>query len=110
MKGGMGMGNMGKMMKQLQKMQSQMAKVQEEIAEKVVEGSSGGGAVRVEVNGQKELLSVKIDEEVLSQDNREMLEDLILTAVNEALRKVDEMIAAEMQKVAGSVKLPPGLF
>ncbi|HOB87051.1 MAG TPA: YbaB/EbfC family nucleoid-associated protein [Bacillota bacterium] len=106
----MGMGNMGKMMKQLQKMQSQMAKVQEEIAEKVVEGSSGGGAVRVEVNGQKELLSVKIDEEVLSQDNREMLEDLILTAVNEALRKVDEMIAAEMQKVAGSVKLPPGLF
>jgi nucleoid-associated protein EbfC len=103
-------GGMGKMMKQLQKMQSDMAKMQEEMAEKVVSATSGGGAVRVETNGQKELVSVHIDPEVLQEENREMLEDLILAAVNESLKKVDDMMAAEMQKLTGGMNLPPGLF
>lgn len=103
-------GGMGKMMKQLQKMQSDMAKMQEEIAQKVVSATSGGGAVRVETNGQKELVSVQIDPEVLQEENREMLEDLILAAVNESLKKVDDMMAVEMQKLTGGMNLPPGLF
>ncbi len=107
MNGGM---NMGKMMKQLQKVQAQMAKMQEELADRVIEASSGGGAVRVEANGQKELVSVQIDPEVMAEDNREMLEDLITAAVNEAFKRVDEMISAEMQKVTGGMDLPPGMF
>ncbi len=103
-------GGMGKMMKQLQKMQSDMAKMQEGLAQKVVSATSGGGAVKVETNGQKELVSLEIDPEVLQEENREMLEDLILTAVNESLKKVDDMTAAEMQKLTGGMNLPPGLF
>ena len=103
-------GNMGKMMKQLQKAQAQMAKMQEQLGEKTVESSSGGGVIRVEVNGHKELLTLKIDPEALGEENREMLEDMILAAVNEALRKVDEMIGSEMQKVTGGLNLPPGMF
>ncbi|MEW5785071.1 MAG: YbaB/EbfC family nucleoid-associated protein [Bacillota bacterium] len=100
---------MGKMMKQLQKMQSQMTKLQEDLARRTVQSSSGGGMVRVEANGQKELVSVQIDPEVLTEENREMLEDLVLAAVNEALKRVDEMAAAEMQKITGGLDLPPGL-
>jgi nucleoid-associated protein EbfC len=103
-------GGMGKMMKQLQKVQEQMAKMQEELAQRTVQSASGGGAVRVEANGQKELVSIRIDPEVLNEENREMLEDLVLAAVNEAFKKVDEMIAAEMQKLTGGLSLPPGLF
>jgi nucleoid-associated protein EbfC len=103
-------GGMGKMMKQLQKMQSDMAKMQEELSHRVVSATSGGGAVRVETNGQKELVSVQIDPEVLQEENREMLEDLILAAVNESLKKIDDMVAAEMQKLTGGMNLPPGLF
>jgi DNA-binding YbaB/EbfC family protein len=103
-------GGMGKIMKQLQKAQTQMAKMQEQLGEKTVQSSSGGGAVKVEANGHKELLALQIDPEVLSEENREMLEDLILAAVNEALKKVDEMINAEMQKLTGGLNLPPGMF
>ena len=103
-------GGMGKILKQVQKAQVQMAKMQEQLGEKTVQSSSGGGAVRAEVNGHKELLSLQIDPEVLSEENREMLEDLILAAVNEALKKVDEMINAEMQKLTGGLNLPPGMF
>ena len=103
-------GGMNKMMKQLQKMQSQMAKMQEELAEKTVQGTSGGGVVRIEANGHKELVSVQIDPEVFTEDNREMLEDLILAAVNEAMKRVDEMAAAEMQKITGGLQLPPGML
>lgn len=102
--------NVGKMMKQLQQVQSQMAKMQEELAERTVESSSGGGAVRVKANGQKELVAVMIDPEALSGENREMLEDMVLAAVNEALKQVDEMVAAEMQKLTGGMNLPPGLL
>lgn len=103
-------GGMAKMMKQLQKAQAEMSRLQDEIAEKTVESSSGGGAVRVVANGQKNLVSLKIDPEVLSEDNREMLEDLIIAAVNEAFQRVDEMISSEMQRLTGGMNLPPGMF
>ena len=103
-------GGMGKMMKQLQKMQADMAKMQEELGQRVVSAASGGGAVKVEMSGQKELVSVQIDPEVLQEENREMLEDLILAAVNESLKMVDEMFASEMKKLTGGMNLPPGLF
>ncbi len=105
-----GMGNMGKMMKQLQKAQAGMARLQEELAQKTVQGASGGGAVRVTANGQKELLSISIDPEVLTEENREMLEDLLLAAINGALKGVDEMVSAEMHKLTGALNLPPGLI
>lgn len=103
-------GGMGKILKQVQKAQTQMARMQEQLGERTVQSSSGGGAVRAEVNGHKELLSLQIDPEVLNEENREMLEDLILAAVNEALKQVDEMINTEMQKLTGGLDLPPGMF
>lgn len=103
-------GGMSKIMKQVQKAQAQMVKMQEQLGEKTVQSSSGGGAVRAEANGHKELLALQIDPEVLSEENREMLEDLILAAVNDALKKVDEMISAEMQRVTGGLNLPPGMI
>ncbi|MCW3489076.1 YbaB/EbfC family nucleoid-associated protein [Dethiobacter alkaliphilus] len=103
-------GNMGNMMKQVQKMQKQMAKMQEEIQEKVVEATSGGGMVRVEVNGKKEVVSLTIDPEAVDPEDVEMLQDMILAAVNEGLRKMDELTASEMKKLTGGMNLPPGLF
>ncbi|NLA26091.1 MAG: YbaB/EbfC family nucleoid-associated protein [Firmicutes bacterium] len=103
-------GGMGKIMKQVQKAQAKMTKMQEQLGERTLQSSSGGGAVRVEVSGHKELLALQIDPDVLSEENREMLEDLILAAVNEALKKVDEMINDEMQKLTGGLNLPPGMF
>lgn len=102
--------NMAKMMKQLQKAQAQMNQMQEEIARQTVESSSGGGAVRVVVSGQKQLVSLQIDPEALGEENKEMLEDMIIAAVNEAFNRVDEMVAGKMQGVAGSLNLPPGMF
>ena len=101
---------MAKMMKQLQKAQAEMSRVQEEISRQTVESSSGGGAVRVVANGQKQLVSLQIDPEALGEDNKEMLEDMIVAAVNEAFNRVDEMVAAEMQKLTGGLNLPPGMF
>ena len=105
----MGMGNMNKMMKQVQKMQAQMAKLQEELEERVVEASAGGEAVAVKVNGKQEVLEIKIDPDVVDPDDVEMLEDLVLAAVNEALRKAEEMMAKEMGKLTGGLNIP-GLF
>jgi len=104
------MGNMNKMMKQVQKMQNDMAKLQEELQTKTMEATSGGGVVRVVVNGKKELESLSINPEALDPDDLEMLQDMIVAAVNEGLRKVEEMIASEMQKVTGGMNLPPGLL
>lgn len=98
------------MMKQLQKAQAEMARMQEELAERTVESSSGGGAVRVVASGQKQLVSLQIDPEAIDQDNREMLEDMIVAAVNEAFNRVDEMVSSEMQKLTGGMNLPPGMF
>jgi len=105
----MGFGNMNKMMKQVQKMQAQMAKLQEELEERVVEASSGGEAVTVKVNGKQEVLEIKIKPDVVDPDDVEMLEDLVLAAVNEALRTAQEMVASEMGKITGGMNIP-GLF
>lgn len=109
-KGGFkGMGNMGGMMKQVQQMQKKMEKMQAELEEKEVEASAGGGAVTVKVNGKKEVLEINIDEEVVDPDDVEMLQDLILAATNEALRKAEEMVSGEMGKLTGGMNIP-GLF
>lgn len=102
-------GNMQGMLKKVQKMQAEMQKMQEELKTKTVEASVGGGAVTVVVNGEKELQSLKIKPEAVDPDDVEMLEDLVLSAVNEANRKVDDMLQQEMSKVTGGMKLP-GMF
>jgi DNA-binding YbaB/EbfC family protein len=104
------MGNMGKMMKQIQKMQNDMVKLQEELQQRTLEITSGGGAVRVVISGKKELVSLTIDQEAMDPEDPEMLQDMIVAAVNEALRKVEEMVADEMKKITGGISLPPGLF
>jgi hypothetical protein len=101
-----GMGGMGNLLKQAQEMQARMAKIQEELAQKTVDGSAGGGMVQVTVNGQLNLTSVKIDGTVVNADEKEMLEDLILAAVNDGMRKAREMVSAEMSKVTGGFKIP----
>lgn len=102
-------GNMNNMLKQVQKMQKQMEKTQAELEEKEVEASAGGGAVSVKVNGKREILDVVIQPEVVDPDDIEMLQDLILAATNEALRKAEEMTNKEMGKITGGMNVP-GLF
>jgi DNA-binding YbaB/EbfC family protein len=102
-------GDMGKMMKQVQKMQADMAKAQEDLKEMTVEAASGGGAVRVVVTGKQELKEIKISPEVIDPEDAEMLEDLVLAAVNEGLRKSVELQSEEISKVTGGLKIP-GLF
>ena len=104
------MSNLNKMMKQLQKVQGQVVKMQEEMAEKEIEATSGGGAVRAVANGKKQLVSINISPEVIDPEDPEMLEDLILAAVNEVFDRVDEMTNEEMQKMTGGLNLPPGLI
>ena len=106
---GMGGMNMNKMLKQAQKMQEDMAKAQKELEEKEVEASVGGGAVTVKVNGKKEIIDIAMKPEVVDPDDIEMLQDLVISAVNEALRKVDEMQQSQMSKVTGGMNIP-GLF
>jgi DNA-binding YbaB/EbfC family protein len=105
----MGFGNMNKMMKQVQKMQAEMQKLQAELEEKTIEASAGGGAVSVVANGKKELVKLTIQPEAVDPDDVEMLQDMVLAAVNEALRKAEEMVAQEMSRITGGMKLP-GLF
>lgn len=101
---GMGMpGNMNNLMKQAQKMQKQMEEATKALEETEAEATAGGGAVTVKVSGKKEILSVKIEEEVVDPDDIEMLEDLIVAATNEALRKIDEISQASMAKVTGGL-------
>lgn len=109
--GGMGnMGNMNGMMKKVQKLQADMAKMQEELKKKTIDVSAGGGAVKLVMSGEKQLQSLKIDPKAVDPEDVEMLEDLISAAVNEAVRKVDEMMASEMGKLTGGLNLPPGMF
>ena len=105
-KGGVGMTNIGNIMKQAQKVQERIAEVQRDLINKKVEASSGGGMVTVTANGRQEILSIKIDPSVVSMQDVEMLEDLVLAAVNEALRKSQEIITEEMSKVTGGLKIP----
>lgn len=93
-------------MKQAQMMQEKIVKMQEELANRTVEASSGGGMVTVVANGKHEVLSVKIEPEVAKSGDVEMIEDLLVAAVNEALRKVREMLSEEMSKITGGLKIP----
>lgn len=99
-------GGMGNLLKQAQEMQARMAKIQEELGEKTVEGSAGGGMVQVTVNGQFNLMAVKIEASVINADEKEMLEDLILAAVNDGMRKARDMVSTEMSKLTGGLKIP----
>jgi DNA-binding YbaB/EbfC family protein len=101
-----GIGGMGNLLKQAQEMQARMAKIQEELGQKTVEGSAGGGMVQVTVNGQLNLCAVKIDPTVINAQEKEMLEDLILAAVNDGMRKARDMVSAEMSKITGGFKIP----
>jgi DNA-binding YbaB/EbfC family protein len=96
-------------MKQAQKMQAKMAEMQEELADRVVEGTSGGGMVKVQANGRQEVLSILIEPDVVDPEDVEMLQDLVVAAVNDALRKSQEMMAEEMKKLTGGMSIP-GLF
>ena len=107
--GGMLPGNMNNILKQAQKMQENMQKMQEELESKELEASVGGGAVTVKVNGKKEVLDITIKPEVVDPDDIEMLQDLVLSAVNQALKSVDDMQANQMSKVTGGMNIP-GLF
>jgi DNA-binding YbaB/EbfC family protein len=105
-----GGGGQAAQMRQLQAMQAEMARMQEELDAKEVETTAGGGAVAVRVNGKKEVLSIKIDPDVMDKDDPEMLEDLILVAVNEGLRQIEEMSQNDMGKLTGGLGLPEGLL
>ena len=104
------MGNMAGMMKKVQKLQADMAKMQEELKGRTLEVSTGGGAVKVVVNGEKKIQSIKIAPSAVDPEDVEMLEDLVAAAVNEAMTKVDDMMAQEMGKLTGGLNLPPGMF
>ncbi|MGB5747812.1 MAG: YbaB/EbfC family nucleoid-associated protein, partial [Desulfobacterales bacterium] len=100
------MKGMGNMMKQAQQLQSKMMKLQEELADKTVESSSGGGMVKVIANGRQQILSIQIEKEVVDPDDVEMLQDLVLAAINDALAKAQEMVSSEMGKLTGGLNIP----
>lgn len=104
------MGNMAGMMKKVQKLQADMAKMQEELKTRTVEVSAGGGAITVVMTGEKQVQSLKISPTAVDPEDVEMLEDLVAAAINEAVKKVDDMMAQEMGKLTGGLNLPPGLF
>jgi len=101
-----GLPNMGNLMKKAQQLQEKMTKLQEELGQKTVETSSGGGMVAVVANGKQEIVSIKIDPEVIDANDIEMLEDLVLAAVNDALYQARQMVSEEMTKLTGGIKIP----
>jgi DNA-binding YbaB/EbfC family protein len=103
------MKGMGNMMKQAQELQSKMLKMQEELGGRSVEASAGGGMVKVVANGRQQIVSIAIDPEVVDAEDVEMLQDLVLAAVNDALTKSQQMVSAEMGKLTGGMNIP-GLF
>lgn len=102
----MGKGGLGNMMKQVQQMQAKMEAMQAEIAEKEVEGTAGGGMVKVLINGKNEILSVTIDSEVVDKDDIEMLQDLVTAAVNQAYQKIQELQSEMMSSITGGMNIP----
>ena len=100
------MKGMGNVMKQAQKLQGKMLKLQEELAQRTVESTAGGGMVKVVANGRQQIISVSIEKEVIDPDDAEMLQDLVLAAVNDALAKSQEMVSTEMSKLTGGFNLP----
>ena len=97
---------MGNMMKQAQKLQAKMMKLQEESASQTVEGSAGGGMVRVVANGRQQIVSIDIEKEVVDPEDVDMLQDLIIAAVNDALQKSQDMVAEKMSKLTGGMNIP----
>ena len=97
---------LGDLMRQAQKIQAEMARIQEEAKNKTVEASSGGGMVTVTASGAGEIVSIKIDPEVINPDDKEMLEDMIMAACNEALRRAQEMVQEEMSRLTGGLQIP----
>jgi len=104
-----GMGDMGQLMKQAQDMQRKVAKVQADLKERIEEGSAGGGMVVAQVNGAQDVVNVRIDPEVVDPDDVDMLEDLVLAAIRQAMEKSRELAQAEMAKATGGLGLP-GMF
>lgn len=104
-----GMGNMQGMLKKVQKMQADMAKMQESLKSRTFESSMGGGAVAVVVNGKKEVVSIKINPEAVDPEDMEMLEDMLVSAINDGMKQVDDTTEKEMSKITGGMKLP-GMF
>lgn len=103
------MKGMGDLVRQAQVMQNKMAKMQEEVGKRTVEAAAGGGMVTVTANGAQELLAVKIDPAVVDPEDVDMLQDLVMAAVNEALKKAGEMMKQEMAQITGGIKIP-GMF
>ncbi|MDA8096269.1 MAG: YbaB/EbfC family nucleoid-associated protein [Desulforudis sp.] len=101
---------MNKMMKQVQKLQADMMRLQEELGERTVEATAGGGVVKVVADGKQEIRAVVISPEAVDPDDVEMLQDLVLAATNEALRLSREMVSTEMGKLTGGLNMPTGLF
>jgi DNA-binding YbaB/EbfC family protein len=106
MGGNRGGNNFGNLMKQAQKMQMEMQKAQKELEEKIFEGQAGGGAVKIEMNGKKELVSIEIEPDVADPDDVEMLQDLIMAAFNQVIGKVDEETQSKMGGITGGMKIP----
>lgn len=108
---GMGGGpqNMNNMIRQAQKMQEDMATLQQELEEREYEVSAGGGVVTVKINGKREVLAINIEPEIVDPDDIETLSDILIAAVNEAIKKVDEVSESEMSKITGQMNIP-GLF
>ncbi|MCM2284705.1 MAG: YbaB/EbfC family nucleoid-associated protein [Desulfobacula sp.] len=100
------MNNMHAMMKQAQKLQKKMLQTQQEMATKTIEASSGGGMVKVVANGAQKIESIVLEKEVVNPDDIEMLQDLVLAAVNDALAKSQEMVSSEMGKLTGGLNIP----
>ena len=101
--------NMNEIMKQAQEMQQKLSRVQNELADKSVTASVGGGMVSVTVSGRNELLSIHIDKQVINPEDQTMLQDLIVSAVNEGIKKAQDMAQAEMRKLTGGINIP-GIF
>ncbi len=102
----MGLGGLGDMMKQVQKMQAKMEELQAQLESATVDGSSGGGMVKVTTNGKNQILSLSIDPEVVNKDDVEMLQDLVIAAINQARQKVQELQAEQMGNLTGGLKIP----
>ena len=103
------MKGMGQMMKQAQQLQARMLKMQAELAERTVESAVGGGMIKVVANGRQQVVSIRIEKEVVNPEDVEMLQDLILSAVNEVIKKGKDTVQAEMSQITGGMKIP-GLF
>lgn len=107
--GGGNMGGMNSVLRQAQKIQDQMEETQKEMEEKVFSITSGGGAVKLEINGKREIVKIELDKEVVDPNDVEMLQDTLMTAINEAIHEVDKQMEEAMGKVTGGISMP-GLF